>query len=307
MSLKWARLVRTVRAKFGWFVTVVASVKWLADWWGRGKVITEWADRLPHWLQFLNEPWVIPVTIALGLGLVAWAVWDPKGSISFDTRWLPSKYQRKIEVPHVYIVGGAVILVVIVVGYLSHKYTASRVIIAPSEQHQTSDTLSVTGVPPQQKKGSTIRPRGRAQAVRRTEGQKPPDSAPISIAPYYGNLKSRAINLGQRIVSFAQERRNRWNNEISSEAYAKLSNSERYDRYSEWLRSNEVLFRGDYFDEVNALHDELAEVHLHDPELDRILSDDKEEMMLPKRMPMDIDTMENVGERLIDLAKRIPG
>jgi hypothetical protein len=141
MGVQWRRFHQTLRAKFGWVIAIIGATKWLADWWGRGEVVREWMQHLPHWLHFLSEPWVVPLTIIVGLGMVFWAALDRGGLVGFDNvRWLPEAY-RKQRLPHEYIVGFVVIVVVILVGLLLHKQFApeKEAVVVLSEQHQTKD------------------------------------------------------------------------------------------------------------------------------------------------------------------------
>jgi hypothetical protein len=145
MAVQWKRFHQTLRAKFGWVVSIIGATKWLADWWGRGEVVREWVQHLPHSLQFLNEPWVVPLTIIVGLGMVFWAGLDRGGSVGFDNiRWLPETYRRK-KVPHEYFVGAVVIVAVMITGALLHNRSGRKeVVIAPSGQHETKQLPSHT-------------------------------------------------------------------------------------------------------------------------------------------------------------------
>jgi hypothetical protein len=147
MGIQWKRFYQTFKAKFGWVISIVGFAKWIADWWGRGEIAREWMQHLPHSLQFLNEKWVVPLAIIVGLGMVVWAALDRGGSVGFDNvRWLPEVYRHK-RVPHEYIVGSAVISAVVLTGLWLHGRTVKKeVVIAPSEQHATLDALSAAPV-----------------------------------------------------------------------------------------------------------------------------------------------------------------
>src|SRR3954466_3249303 len=94
------RLYKTLSARFGWVIAAIGVVKWIADWWGRGSVMKEWASYLPQALRFLAEPWITPVIVIAGLALVFWAVMDEAAQLGFDNvRWLPEKYRKK-KIPH---------------------------------------------------------------------------------------------------------------------------------------------------------------------------------------------------------------
>lgn len=85
----------------------------------------------------------------------------------------------------------------------------------------------------------------------------------------YGNLKARCEALTMQITGFIQHR------------YDQLRNSPAYAgpptpaKLTEWNRSNDGEFRQGYLPSVVAMHDEFAELHLRDPQLDDILARDQ--------------------------------
>jgi len=124
----FSRRYHTVKATLGSALAVISILIRIIDWWGRGKIVAEWIASLPSWLHFLAEPWVIPLVLIVGLGLVFWAAFDRGGSISFDNaQWLPEHY-RKQRIPHEYIIGVIVLVAVIVVAvWLHHRVVGSAI------------------------------------------------------------------------------------------------------------------------------------------------------------------------------------
>jgi hypothetical protein len=119
--LEWKRLYQSIKSRFGWAIALIAFLRWGADLYGEGQVVQEWTSHLPRFLQILSEPWVTPIAIVVGLGLVFWGAWG-RGSVSFDNRrWLPKAYQA-VEIPHAYIVGLSVIVALFAVSIWSHRH-----------------------------------------------------------------------------------------------------------------------------------------------------------------------------------------
>jgi hypothetical protein len=138
-GMQWSRLHRTIKAKLGWVFAVYGCLRSLADTWGRGQVVKEWASHLPRFLQLLSEPWVTPIVIIVGIGLIFGALLERDSSATFNIRWLPTKYQEA-RIPHVYFVGIAVIVAVLLVGFRAHG-RREIIIPLPSEQHTTVDQV----------------------------------------------------------------------------------------------------------------------------------------------------------------------
>lgn len=149
MNVQWRRLRQTLRAKFGWLITFFAAVGWVLDRLGEEQTAKEWATHLPHLLRFIAEPWVTPVVLAVGLGLVVWALIGPGHSVTFDNkRWLPKAYQP-IEIHHEYIVGTCVIIAVILVGsWAVHRARVSVNSQGFTENYPTKDHVTGTVQPP---------------------------------------------------------------------------------------------------------------------------------------------------------------
>jgi hypothetical protein len=101
--------------------------------------VKEWASHLPRFLQLLSEPWVTPIVIIVGIGLIFGALLERDSSATFNIRWLPTKYQEA-RIPHVYFVGIAVIVAVLLVGFRAHG-RREIIIPLPSEQHTTVDQV----------------------------------------------------------------------------------------------------------------------------------------------------------------------
>jgi hypothetical protein len=59
----------SIKAHFGWAIAIIGCLRWLADLWGEGEVIKEWASHLPRLLQILASPQAAPVLMLVGLGL----------------------------------------------------------------------------------------------------------------------------------------------------------------------------------------------------------------------------------------------
>jgi hypothetical protein len=151
-GLQWNRLYRTAKAKFGLFFTVIGIIRWLADIWGEGQTVKEWAASFPRIVRLLSEPWIIPIVIVLGIGLIFWGALDRGGSASFDnSRWVPERY-KAIRIPHEYIVGACVLFGLLVVGFWLHRQYARKSPVPEQpkehekeiiEQHETKDGVSV--------------------------------------------------------------------------------------------------------------------------------------------------------------------
>jgi hypothetical protein len=119
--MQWSRLFRSVKARLGWFFTIIAVIKWLADWWGVRAAVRDWAGYFPSVLKFAEEPWITPTVLALGLALIVWAALGRGGSVGFDNiRWLPARYQ-KTRLPHEYLVGIPLAVVLVIFAFVMHR------------------------------------------------------------------------------------------------------------------------------------------------------------------------------------------
>lgn len=126
--------------------------------------------------------------------------------------------------------------------------------------------------------------------------------------PSVGNLKQRCNLLASAITNLIAHR---------YDQLSKYPQPPTRDDLSKWLKSNDEEFRsvayGNQVQAAKELRDELAGIHLRDPQLDRILSDDDENLASAKGDPrfawtalMTIETMREVANRLAALANRIP-
>jgi hypothetical protein len=136
---------------------------------------------------------------------------------------------------------------------------------------------------------------------------------PVEIAPAYGNLKPRCVELSDGIAEFVRHRNDQLQNE---KLYPKPLTQERAD---EWQRSNDSGFRTSFMEQVKTLHDDLARVNLRDSKLDGILKSDQDlqetvrlrMQSFPGQQPkgmgwIQITQIARIGERLAVLAKQIP-
>jgi Carboxypeptidase regulatory-like domain len=136
--------------------------------------------------------------------------------------------------------------------------------------------------------------------------ERPPG---VILTPAYGNLKLRCTKLSGQIAQLVGERNNMLNDE---KIYPRPLTRERWQT---WVRSNDGVFRGQLMAQVDAIHDELAELHIHDNDLDEILKRDRENDQFRQLSPgqlfygmgwLSIFDIEKIGERLAALASQIP-
>jgi len=138
-------MYRGSRAKVGWLFAFLSGVRWIADQWSRGEVMREWIEKFPRWLHFLNERWVIPLILVVGIGLIVWAALDHGSTVGFDNwRWLPSRYRNK-RVPHEYIVGIPIIAAIFLVGILLHHAESKRIDNQVQDIHHVTLTMPPRG------------------------------------------------------------------------------------------------------------------------------------------------------------------
>jgi hypothetical protein len=122
-----------VRTRLGGLFIVFGVAKWVLDAWGRWDALKELASQFPKASRFLGEPWVTPTIIVVGVGVLVWAGLDRGGTVGFDDlRFLPERYRQK-RVPHEYIVGGAILLILVLFGFVMHNRGAATVKKHPME------------------------------------------------------------------------------------------------------------------------------------------------------------------------------
>jgi hypothetical protein len=118
--MRWTRLYKTIKAKLGWFFTACGIIRWILDLWGRGEVIRDIAAYFPSAARLLQEVWVTPTIIIVGVGLIVWSALERGATIGLDgARWLPEHYRRR-RVPHEYVVGSGIVLALAIFGLTMH-------------------------------------------------------------------------------------------------------------------------------------------------------------------------------------------
>jgi hypothetical protein len=131
----------------------------------------------------------------------------------------------------------------------------------------------------------------------------------IEIAPVYGNLKQRCINLSGEIAQLVQHRTDQINN---GQMYPRPLTEE---RYLTWLKSNDTEFRHNYVPDAEAMRDELSALHIKDERLDQILDEDLDNRRLLQSRPqlsennfglMGVYDFQVIGERLGVLCNQLP-
>lgn len=93
----------------------------------------------------------------------------------------------------------------------------------------------------------------------------------IQVAPSYGNLKPRTLELSRQLAEFVQHRYDQYQNAV---IYPKPITRE---NHLKWLWSTDVEYRQYYADNVVSLRDEFSVLHLKDVQLENILQRDREE------------------------------
>jgi hypothetical protein len=111
--------------------------------------------------------------------------------------------------------------------------------------------------------------------------QTPPPPTTIEIAPAYGNLRDRCFEMAAEIGRGLQFR-----NMIRPKA--EDGKPVTAQQMHDWELGNDHFYRFCCEQDVMKLDDELAELHIRDPELDQILARDKEHENF-RRMPQDTD------------------
>jgi hypothetical protein len=138
--------------------------------------------------------------------------------------------------------------------------------------------------------------------------QKPPEpQSAVQVIPAYGNLKERCQGTARMMAIMVQKRY-----EFQADL-RKVGLTPELMR--EWERGNDTFYRFCCQSYVDAMHGELAEVHLRDTELDEILSRDADNDKFRRLQPgqpfygmgwLSIYDEEKIGARLEALAARVP-
>src|ERR1700675_6686 len=137
---------------------------------------------------------------------------------------------------------------------------------------------------------------------------KPPQSPPLQIAPVYGNLKQRSLDLSQQIAQLVHHREVMFDNK---RIYPRPLTKE---RYKEWEKSNDAELRP-FIAQVKVIRDEFRTFHIEDNELNEILKHDEENDQYRKLSPgepfywmgwINIADMKIIAVRLTVLANQVP-
>jgi hypothetical protein len=129
----------------------------------------------------------------------------------------------------------------------------------------------------------------------------------VQVIPAYGNLKDRCLGTAQMMASMVQKRY-QFQADLRKVGLTP-------ELMKEWERGNDTFYRYCCKQYVDAMHDELGEVHLRDAQLDEILSRDAENDKYRRLQPgqpfygvgwLSIHDEEKIGARFEALAARVP-
>jgi hypothetical protein len=124
----------------------------------------------------------------------------------------------------------------------------------------------------------------------------------------FGNLKTRCIGVANDILDFYHHREEE---RTKYPGYPNLSQ----DLVTEWVQSSDLEFRRDLLPKVQQIHDEFANSHIRDIELDNILNRDEEMSKYRSAGPgqpgygaswISPSTIYSIRFRLLALADKIP-
>lgn len=135
-----------------------------------------------------------------------------------------------------------------------------------------------------------------------------PPQQQIQIAPSYGNLKARCLNLSRVLTALYAQRYEQFQANIA------IHNPIPPEEFEGWRRSTDNLYR--YREnEVIEMRDDLARVNLEDNELNALLRQDEENSRYRNLRPqeslygmgwMSAENIKSMGERFAILANQIP-
>jgi len=139
-------------------------------------------------------------------------------------------------------------------------------------------------------------------------------TVPIEIAPSYGNLKQRTVDLAQAVAGLVQHRYDKQKTYLTIPSLSKDGHLTEAG-WNEWAFSNDEEFRHFDLDKVKAIHEEFVELHIHDRQLEEILDRDDKNIKARQEVPqlppefgyISIFDMQTIGERLMFLANELPG
>jgi hypothetical protein len=147
--------------------------------------------------------------------------------------------------------------------------------------------------------------------VERKAKPVPQPSPPVIQAPY-GNLSARCDDIGNSIIRFAEQRIKQ-----QPQSQSQPQSPEYVQEYWDWYRTNDGMFHGYFFHYVSQLHDEMAGVHVDDPQLDRLIEEHErhfkdrqqhvqEAIDHPMLFHLSIEQIREIGERFRFVAPQIP-
>jgi len=177
--------------------------------------------------------------------------------------------------------------------------------------------LAGTEEPPSDWVNTQLKQLGETWAVAenvKLPAQTQPPPTTVEVATSYGNLKQRTVDLAELLAELVQYRY-AWQKKYQTMSTFSKDGKITQAGWNEWARSNDVNYRHFAADKVKGIHQEFADLHIHDPRLDEILDRDdqnlKEQQELPQMPPqmfyIDIFDIQEIGERLMALANGLPG
>jgi hypothetical protein len=230
--------------------------------------------------------------------------------VATEIRW----YQR-------FLISGccfALIGVLLVEGirWTHHRHLHARISIEPShpapaappsgaDSHGTTDKVRAK-VQPHGTGDSAAAKVGHPAQLAPTPSAPPAQSTIIQTQAPYGNLAARCGDLGDAIVRFVAQR----NKE-------RPDPSTHPDEYKDWFRLNDGLFRWYFYKDIKKIHQEMADVHIDDPRLDKLIEkheeyynsrqkDVKNAIAWPEGFHLSIEDIGEIGGRFKFLAGQIP-
>lgn len=134
---------------------------------------------------------------------------------------------------------------------------------------------------------------------------KPEPPPAIAIAPSFGNLQGRALELANDLDVFVQQRKDQ---------FLKIPSPQPQQDVETWAYSTDGVFRIKYWNRVMSVHDDFAKLNFRDEGLDETISDYSRSLQerTPRREEeklthyIDIPEIQSIAERLRVLATQLP-
>jgi hypothetical protein len=177
----------------------------------------------------------------------------------------------------------------------TETHGATDTVDAKPRRHGTTDKVAAVKVDRAQK-----------------EEQPQPPQTIIQVAPTFGNIKERAIQLADDIMRDLY--RHGWGGGSGLEREFVVQHyPEPQDRKGqvEWTHFRTAYFRFRFRDRVIGIRDEFVQLHLRNQELDRFLDSEKGYEEWEKKMPTAVPDLlpqeiQEVAEQLRSLAEKVP-